>query len=112
MEGLQRIHAAGVLHNDLRPTNVVLPRDTAGSGASWQPLWIDFSHSQLVDRAEQCDRIFEAEQSECRRMLRELPSRNVQHLQLGRYVATTALSRGHRSCVLRPRPPIPKRLQC
>ncbi len=44
LEGLDRIHAAGVLRGDVNPRNVVLPHAGSNSG---RPLWIDFECATL-----------------------------------------------------------------
>ena len=115
MEGLKRIHAAGVLHGNIRTSKVVLRDDSEG-----QPMWVGFSCAELVDRAargDHVDRDFEAEQAECRGMLQELRLRLAQRLQRhgrrpGRDVATSALPRRPRVGVLRQRPIAPKLLRC
>ncbi len=46
LEGLSRIHGAGVLHGDPELRNVLLPDASSTSG---RPVWVDFEWSRALD---------------------------------------------------------------
>jgi tRNA A-37 threonylcarbamoyl transferase component Bud32 len=62
LEGLDRLHKAGVLHGDPSPANVLLPDASSTSG---QPVWIDFERASTLTSPYDA----EAELHECRSWL-------------------------------------------
>lgn len=68
-EQLQAIHAAGVLHGDLRPSMILRSRQSCGNSSL---RLSDFSHSMLSPSASQCD-------SELQRFRQMLENMSQQH---------------------------------
>ncbi len=63
LEGLARIHRAGVLHGDPQLGNVLLPDANSESG---RPVWVDFERSSDLETGEA-----ESEMEECRHRLED-----------------------------------------
>ena len=82
ISGLMRMHAAGVLHGDARPENLLLPRDDVEAGV---PMWADLGKATFSNDRREHD----AEVADCKRLLA---------MQRGRSVL--------RHLSKRPRPPV------
>ena len=70
ISGLMRVHAAGVLHGDARPENLLLPRDNLAAGV---PMWADFGRAEFSKNRS----AHIAELAECKRLLAMQRGRSV-----------------------------------